>query len=276
MNARLVDTIKKYNNICWYLSAGGDFRPLLFLSEVSYSDYSQHFWDEYPEEDRVIPDLFVFTDIMANKPFDYTKNEKVESDLPKLNTDNWGSIRKIYNDEYTDIRVNTVARFNNVVGTDSKNMFDNESDINISDNYGSAFLMNISVYSKKFGKEHRWNVDVLYVLGANAFVAKELFLKNDITVRSAVEIRYIGTYGGKKLFGQWVKSLFRYLGTEYFIGNKEYIEKKDTEYNLDVKTLKDVFYGYDLSRCPDLSVISCVPQKLWNNRSTVKWSKVIV
>ena len=63
----LIDEIKKFKHICWYPSAGADFRALLFFSEAFYSDYSGFFRYSkpyaYPDDaERIVPDLFIFND----------------------------------------------------------------------------------------------------------------------------------------------------------------------------------------------------------------------
>ena len=51
------EAIRNYKHICWYPSAGVDFKPLLFISDWYYKKNNVPI-----DEGQVLPDLFIFTD----------------------------------------------------------------------------------------------------------------------------------------------------------------------------------------------------------------------
>ena len=51
------EAIRQYKHICWYPSAGKDFRSLLFLSDWYFRNNELAL-----DEGQELPDLFVFTD----------------------------------------------------------------------------------------------------------------------------------------------------------------------------------------------------------------------
>ena len=67
MDNKIKEILEEYDHICWYPSAGSDFRPLLYMSEQFYNNYAgmetgskNYRLAAYPEnEDRILPDLFV-------------------------------------------------------------------------------------------------------------------------------------------------------------------------------------------------------------------------
>ncbi|MBO4426391.1 MAG: hypothetical protein J5776_05230, partial [Clostridiales bacterium] len=70
------EVIKDYKHVCWYPSAGSDFRALLFLSDWYYKKN-----DVPMDEGQVLPDLFVMTDIMSIhdifEPLDFKRYDKL-------------------------------------------------------------------------------------------------------------------------------------------------------------------------------------------------------
>ncbi len=54
------EVIRQFEHVCWYPSAGSDFRALLFLSDWYYKKN-----DVPTDEGQVLPDLFGMTDMMG-------------------------------------------------------------------------------------------------------------------------------------------------------------------------------------------------------------------
>ena len=276
----LINSIKRYRKICWYPSAGSDFRPFLFLSNAFYKDYSQVIADQYPDHDRVIPDLFVFSDVnIPNIVYYKVSNVSGYTDADKLNDPrSWRYAKTLYSDPYTYISIDKKYRFEDVIQEIKRNHFD--PDYKVSKNYGNAFLMDVTVSSLMYksrmdnGRIKTWKTKFLYIIGENAAVAKELFLKNSVDIDSVVLIRYGDGFGHAELGAQWVESLFRHLHTNYLVANDRYVRYDEECFNSDIKLVKEYFAPYDLTVCPEFEEIYHMDGHTWSSYGEVKWCKV--
>ena len=271
----LANTIKKYNHICWYPSAGADYRALLYLSDVFYDKYSESVAGIYPDHDRVVPDLFIYTDV--NIPSDsqnYSGTHNIETCAALLNNPhNWKKAKILYRDKNTTIIIESISRFEGVI-TGLNKRYVND-DYGVSENYGNALLMNIKVESYKYPYgTSAWRTKLLYVIGENVVVAKNLFLDNSIKIDTVVQIRYGDGWGGAELKGQWVKSLFSHLDTKYFIANQRYIEYDEEIYTNDINMIKGYFEPYELVKCPAFAELYRTDGIKWSSYGPVCWCKV--
>ena len=273
------ELLSRYKSICWYPSAGGDFRPLLYLSDEFYNNYSgksDRFEKCYPKDNRIKPDLFICSDYF---PHFYSRyGYRCDVEMLKDN-DQWKKVKYLYNDDHymyndddckrTNIRVTNIIRFSGVVkGFEEKFADDNE----VADNYGSAFLMNVMVKSKWYGSESKWWTDVLYILGENTNVAKEVLLSSGCPIETIVQVRYGEAMGGgSALKGNWIKRLFPALHTRLWIANANYVyDDSDSDY----ETHKEYFDQFPMSDIPQMEKIYEVDEKLWSDYYPVYWNLI--
>ena len=148
------DIIHEHSSICWYPSAGGDFRALLFLSK-QYCEWKGV--DIRPEE---LPDLFVMSDCNP-KNTTYTGGHGLLN-VEMFNTGDIFSVKRfdIYSDIHTTITAFGIQVLNRLNITCDDQLYG----LNKSENYGCAFFFKAHVSSKQLGE---WDTDILYLLAEN-------------------------------------------------------------------------------------------------------------
>lgn len=254
--------IHDHNRICWYPSAGGDFRELLFLSE-QYNN-----WKNVPIDNGEQPDLFVLTDCRPdNTNFGYDSGK---IDIERINGDKYWQIERLFMayDWGTKITVNGKVRLVEHLGLDTDpDLYNGE----MSDNQGNAFYMSVHIKSNKLGE---WDADVLYILAENTTFAFNYLLKNNIQIDYIVNVRYGENFGESALAGDWLIRMLEPLNVKYYLANKvtpqkchtvpEILKEKFPEY---ITFLRD---GYTI----DLEEIYHVDQILWSGQGDIYWHKV--
>ena len=273
--SNIVELLKSKKSICWYPSAGGDFRPLLYLSRPFYDIYSNNncFIKSYPKKYRVIPDLFIFSDYAPKFfPGYYMMGEdiyerKCISGIDYINN-KWKNIKILYKDVNTSIEVNDICKYPNIITGFNKEIvaFDK------SPNYGSAFHINVTINSKWCGTNNCWDAEILYIIGENAIVARDIFMRDDISIRTIIQIRYGEGVGGSMLAGNWIKRIFGGLKTDLWIANDIYIKDNSDS---DVSENRKFFSDFLLEDVPRLKQIYEIDGKRWSNYGSVYWNVII-
>ena len=217
----LIKIIKKHKSICWYPSAGSDFRPLLFLTKAFYDKH-----EALSADKAVFPDLFIFTDYCAEKFFSYGPEKYIMAGERKIECTSYSDFERIpqgrlmernrlFSDHNTDIYVNSASRIF---------IKDPEVNRNVIGHYlppffGTGYFMNVDVFSHH-NRETRlgsWDMDVIYLYAENTAFAKHILIENQINVDFIVSVRYGGNFGGSTNFGGWLFHLADTLNVKYYI-----------------------------------------------------------
>lgn len=259
----LKDVVKQHNKICWYPSAGADFRALLFLSK----QYLE--WKDVPMDSVELPDLFIYTDC---KPTDYNwTGYSGRSFISDLNEPpfRYKKMSALYRDSKTEIFLNKPIEELQC----QKFSFDERYfGFDVSKNYGKAFLMNVHIQSKQLGE---WDAEVVYVLSENTTFAFDFFIREQITVDYILRVRFGDAFGGSSMDGSWMLKLLKPLHTKYFLST--YVGLRDFEYVprelVDgMKRYEDIVKNTDLF---PLQSIYKVNGSTWSNQGDIYWYKVM-
>lgn len=210
------EILKEHKRICWYPSAGADFRSLLFLSEA----YCK--WKDVPIKAEELPDLFLYTDVNPVND-EETKKQQVhfqksgDSDIAILNTDNYKNLQRLF--QSYDGRT-TVTLNRSLQELESLNSPQDAELCNLpySSNFGKAFLMDVHVKSNQLGE---FDTNVVYVITENTWFAFEYLLKRQIFIDYIIRVRYGDNFGGSKLKAEWLLKLINPLHVRYFISSTE-------------------------------------------------------
>lgn len=186
--------------ICWYPSAGEDFRSLLYLNKKYTSEINPSF-----EEEPLPPDLFVFTDY-----FPWTNSTFLDN-------------RTIYFDGRTSIFIKDFEELpkNNLKLHDESVIFPEGSVAT-----GRTVFMTIEIVSDKLGKI---TCPVLYCFAENETFYREKIKPHKGVMTHVIHVRYGGGLGGGgKTSGAWIVNALEELGCEVFItDNHHYFQDGD-------------------------------------------------
>ena len=204
--------IKQFKHICWYPSAGKDFRPLLFISDWYYKK------NNVPRDDgQVFPDLFILTDLCGL--FDSYGDTACLGDAYYQLKDGFCELDSnlicvSYKNSSTEIIVKKYERLRDLDLPFDKDyaFFDKASD------YNSSILLNVEVVSRIYDVTNRYETSILYVAALNEFFADNFLIPNGIKTEYQVIVAY-GGFGGGHNGPQWIAQRYKELGTKYLIGN---------------------------------------------------------
>ena len=266
---RLEDIFKRHKHICWYPSAGADFRELLFLSE----QYCK--WKEVNIAADQLPDLFVLTDANPGD-FQFTMDEYYNpygvSNIAVINGKKPYMIKSkpLYR-SFNRKTCITVEYMDILEGVDIP-LSENTYRFKRSENYGKAFYMRVHIKSKQLGE---WNADVLYLLTENTGFALKYLIPKKISVDYIVRVRYGDAFGESVLNGEWLLKLIKPLNVKYFLSN--YIDDYSFRYVPEqleedgYSDMKDIWGNTDVF---PLNEIHWVDGRLWSDQGDICWYKV--
>ena len=212
-NEELVEILKD-KTICWYPSAGDDFRPLLYLSEqyVSTRDDIRNI--------APLPQLFVFTDY-HNSYFDCNyKGLKALSEGTLKSGDYLydDSVRGIihFNYKHTKIKVLSIKKVDIDIPQLDRSLACNEASVK----YGTGYCMSVQITSKDESRRKNnlgtYTAQLLYIFAENSAFA-ELLLRENIRVDFLLRIRYgINCGDSCDTDGEWLRYAAPKLGVKYY------------------------------------------------------------
>lgn len=257
----LKEIIQNHNNICWYPSAGADFRVLMFLSE----QYCK--WKNVDIEKNILPDLFILTDC---NPQDISfVDRRGVSNVGKLNGDNAKELKTLFGsfDGETTISVKEIELLEDLVIQFDKTL----CNIGLSDNYGKSYYMRVHINSEQLGE---WDTDVVYLLTENTGFALKYLIPMGITIDYLVRVRYGDFFGGSRLYGEWLLKLLKPLNVKYFLSNE--INETSFSYvpeqlNSSYSNLREVWGSVEVI---PLSEVFCVAGRTWSDQGDIHWYRV--
>lgn len=259
------EVLNDHKHICWYPSAGSDFREMLFLSEQYYNWNSRK--DYVPiENPGPIPDLFILSDkYLVTKAYtnnyvykNYKAHVYLEDYISKTRNN---GVLLFCNGKYggfeTEIYVNSIERLKDVNKAESDN-----------NSYsGRAYLFNVTVSSRYFMCH---NTDLLYVFADNfAFAGNHLLDKH---IESMILIRPGDGRNDKLKTIYFVKHIIGLVDCKYLISYRRYVEDRDFWcIDNNIKELE----GYSLNE-PKLEEYYKVDGKKWSYDEQVPFNNDVV
>ena len=227
--------------ICWYPSAGEDFRALLYL-HVNYSEMSPAMKD-----DPASPDIFLFTDYF---PWKYS---------------GFLDTKIIFSDERTNIIVDVMEELPRLNTSLHHDIVDFPEGSNAT---GRALFLTIRVDSSKLGQ---FSFPVIYAFAENESFCAEVLLPDKAMLSHIIHIRYGGgCCGGGKASGVWMLNVLKRLGCELFITDGHYCWQRGDE---SAKRFYPVLGGNETE--PVLECIRTVKSSNWSGHGDVTWNRVL-
>ena len=244
------EAIRQYKHICWYPSAGKDFRSLLFLSDWYFRKN-----DLSLDEGQELPDLFIFTDYLGLSGYYSEEYEKEGFEFLKPG---FCLIEKEYYSNSTRITVKSVERLR-----DTGLPFSREyAAFDKSRAYNSSFLIEVEVESKLDGVVTTYGATVLYVTVLNELFYNFL-LRCHVKVEYQVLVRYGEGIGGGAMNGpDWIILSYRELGTKYLITEYRYVEAAENKAD-------------KADPMPVLEQFHSVSGKQWSEHDNIGWFRVV-
>lgn len=239
--SRFLAGFQREPNICWYPSAGHDFRDLLYLSQA-YANYDPA---TGPEADP--PDLFLHTDYYPWFRSNFLDNRIVHSDTRTL----------IRVEEIEQVSQLSLPRHPELVHFPEPN-----------EASGRVVYLRLSVDSNRFGRLP--SAHVLYAFVENAAFCAEVMIPEGARLSHLVHVRYGGGFGGGSAGGAWLSGVIGRLGCSTLIndGRLGYWQKGDKA----ACRLYPTLVGSDSP--PQGRVIRTVPSVSWSGHGDVSWVRV--
>jgi len=257
----LLEVLKKHKRICWYPSAGADFRELLFLSK-QYIDIHN-----VPVDKNELPDLFILTDCNPNDYF-IDKNSGM-TEINKLNNFDYDTAGVLYcsYDRHTCIKHNG---FNQIECIDLP--FDGRLvSLDFSNNYGKAFFTKASIFSDTLG---HWTVDIVYVIIENTAFVFDYLLKNNVLIDYVVRVRYGDNFGGSNVCGDWMLKVLHMLKSKYFLSTEITSSNFDLARSIDLFNYSNETIDTAYLNEYKLNQIYKVKSDSWSKQGDIYWYKL--
>lgn len=174
--------------LCWYPSAGTDFRSLLYLN----SAYSK--LHPASQAESAFPDLFIFTDY-----FPYSSSDFLDTKL-------------IFEDEHTKIVVESIERLPNLHTTLDNGIVDFQE---VEPHLNVVVFLKLKVTSHQLGE---YSVPVIYTFVENESFCSTVLLEQNAIISHIIRIRYGGGCGGGgKCQGNWIYNVLPSLQSSIII-----------------------------------------------------------
>ena len=255
------EVIRKHGKICWYPSAGADFRVILYLSE----QYCK--WKEVKIPPDKLPDLFILSDADP-KDINFTGRKGI-SRIEVLSMDNPHKIKefKVFRDNNTEIIASNVEVLDRLEIPYDKQLFV----LGKSKNFGWPFLFDVHIRSKQLGE---WDTKVLYLLTENTGFALRYLLPKGLPIDYIVRVRYGDSFGGSRVSGEWLLNLIPYLKVKYFLSNEVTNSlPKDTLELLKEKYL-DLENIWENTERVDIEEFYRVNGAAWSDQGDIHWYSI--
>lgn len=249
------EVIKSYEHICWYPSAGSDFRALLFLSDWYYKKRGVPM-----DEGQVLPELFVMTDYEGfcihdgeQRIFGDASEQIVRGHCEP------GSclVHVAYKNTSTDIVVKRYEKLRDTgLPFDFRLNHQGKPEV-----YNSAFLIEVEVVSRSYDEIRRYETSVLYAAAENKLFAERILIRCGVKMEYLVIINYGTGFGGGNGIGfEWMFDEYEELGIRYVVSNhavRSYLAEYGTA-----------------GACPELRDFYGIDGVQWTRRDPVVWYKV--
>ena len=236
--------IQKYEGkneprICWYPSAGVDFRALMYL-HPAFNMISPAI-----KQDPQPPDIFLYSDYSIFK------------------TSTLLDSKVIHMDKSTVVTVGAIEELQKI-GTSLHPeilTFPEENTLT-----GRVLFLTINIKSNKFG---RISSPVVYVFAENEAFCGEKLIPLNARLSHIVHVRYGGGFGGGYASGIWMLNVLKRLHCEMFISDGHFHMQRG-----DKKAIRLYPVLGENDGKANLEVIRTVESKSWSGHGDVTWNLV--
>ncbi|MEI7982228.1 MAG: hypothetical protein WCI71_11290 [Bacteroidota bacterium] len=239
--SRYLDNLNDEPRIAWYLSAGTDFRPLLYL-HPRFTEISQP-----SKPDPAPPDIFLFTDYFPWQSSDFL-------DTPKIHID-----------DRTEVIVTHIEELPNLHIPLDEGIVDCPQGSSAT---GKVIFLEVKIKSTILGE---YTYPVVYAFAENeSFCAKKILPLNG-RISHVIHVRYGGGCGGGgKASGIWIDNVLRRLFCEVVITDGHYYQQSGDDEAL-IKYPELAPYGEP----PKFEPIRTVRSEAWSNHGNVNWELIL-
>ena len=207
--SHLLSIIRSHESVCWYPSAGSDFRALLYLSKPFYEKH-----EELSSEQARLPDLFILTDYEASEVFQYGYSTvPLENSFGALRTGALTGGDILFRDVNTTFTVKRCERLF-LPALEARTDLISSA---VPRWYGHGCYMTVEVNSHGSKRLGKWETHVIYLYAENTAFAKNILMQNQIDVDYILRVRYGAAFGGSRVDGNWLFCLSDLLNVKYYI-----------------------------------------------------------
>ncbi|HOX75965.1 MAG TPA: class I SAM-dependent methyltransferase [Bacteroidales bacterium] len=242
---RLWTFIKEYEGskeprICWYPSAGTDFRALMYL-HPRYAELNPG-----SEPDPAPPDIFLFTDYFPWQYSDFLDNNI------------------IYYDDRTSVKVDHIEelpRLHTTLHPELLHFPEGSQATN------RAVFLNVRVNSNRLGS---MSYPVIYAFAENESFCAEKMIPENAVISHIIHIRYGGGCGGGgTASGIWILNVLTRLKCELFVSDGHFYMQRGDEFAMQTY-LSLTKNGSE----PEFRELRKIPGLAWSGHGDVTWNLV--
>lgn len=220
--------------VCWYPSAGKDYRPLLYLSD-QYKVYCKIGCSHEPKS----PDFFILTDY--NSHLEFRKGSILHQDscskITVLDSEKLMPINMRYSLDIVDFAQNR--------------------------SYNNVTFIQALVESKQIGT---FKVPLLYINAINEYFCMDFLIRYQAIISYIIHVRYGGGCGGGgRASGAWLNYVLELLKTEVYITD----EQEDLQSGDEV--FLEQFPKLKLQTVPKKTLLRTIPSENWSSHGDVNW-----
>lgn len=238
---RYLDNFNGEPRIAWYLSAGTDFRPLLYLSRL-FANISKPVTGTEPAP----PDIFLFTDYFPWSQSDFL-------DTPNIHIDDRTEVLVTSMEELPLLNIPLDAE---IVAFPTGSIATRR-----------VIFMEVTVNSTVLGEI---SYPVIYAFAENESFCAEKILPLNGRISHVIHVRYGGGCGGGGFAsGIWINNVLKRLQCEVLITDGHYSMQAGDEW---AQRRYPVLAPH--GRPPKFVPIRVVPSKSWSNHGDVSWNLI--
>jgi hypothetical protein len=239
---RFLDRLDREPRICWYPSAGHDFRDLLYLTK-EYTDFRPA---TGPEDSP--PEVFLHTDYYPREPSRFLHDRNL---LPQ------DTRTKLVIEEQEILGNIDLPRHCDLVHFPQPNAVS-----------GRVIYMRLRRSSSWLGELS--DAHLLYAFVENAAICDRILLPEKALISHIVHVRYGGGFGGGTANGAWLAGVLRRLRCGTLISDGTIKQWYAGDHRA-VRLFPDLV-DRDCPPEPDLfRQIRVIPERLWSDHGDVRW-----
>ena len=243
--SELISRLGPQPRIAWYPSAGTDFRPLYFLSEVYMSNNPPNHGEDSKE-----PDIYLFTDY-------HIYNELFERILFK------GEQPIIRDDGRSKVILSHIEYLGRINFTSYPDYTLTEENAHF---FNRVFFFYVTIESAQFGTIIK---PVIYAFSCNEQFCSELMIPSGAEISHVIHVRYGHGFGGANCSGHWIQHVLYSLSCEIYVhdglSNYSYNEHRIIEHYGDVIPQKPMSI---------FNTIREIDGRNWSDSTRIIWQQV--
>lgn len=190
-NKKVIEILKKYENVLFYPSSGFDFKSFLFTNPAYYNDLDQFDYRRM----TTFPDLYIHTDYSNLYPNGF-----------------WDG-QVLYNDNWTSVRVLNSS----LIAHDTDHIPDPQIvHFEPHNNQGKIYFLRVEINSHLLGCFEK---DLLYGIYENSAFFSKYLIPNNIKLSHIINIRGGGGFTGGNLTPRFTELFLGMLNVKYVISD---------------------------------------------------------